>query len=179
MDHYEVLGIRADSGDEEIRQAYLAAARRYHPDFHDHDDRARAVAESRMRDVNLAWEELSDPARRAAYDAGRHGAATRPDPESRTDGAQWRPYDPGPDPGFDESHDRPITSGGIPNWLRLAPALAFAGGIVAIVLGGFTGLLPIVAAGLFSLVASLALFVLAPLVALTSSHRRSKPTGTR
>jgi len=179
VDHYEVLGIPPDSDDAEIRRAYLAAARRYHPDFHDHDPSARAEAESRMREVNRAWEELSDPARRTSYDTGRGERTRAPD---RSDGpapSQWRPYDPTPDPGFDESHDRPITAGGIPNWLRLAPVLAFVTGIAAIVLGGFIGVLPIVAAGLFSLVASLALFVLAPLVALTTSHRGSRPTGTR
>ena len=40
MNHYEVLGVVPDSEPGEIRKAYLAAARRYHPDFHADADAA-------------------------------------------------------------------------------------------------------------------------------------------
>jgi hypothetical protein len=163
--HYEALGISNDSSIDEIRLAYLAAARVSHPDLHDDDEAGRLAAENRMRELNLAWECLSDPTRRAHYDTSLH---TEPDV------APWRPYDPSPDPEFDERHDRPITTGGLPGWLRLAPVLAFLVGLTCIILGGFIGLNPIVAVGFFSLLASVALFVVAPLVALTSSSRATR-----
>jgi UDP-N-acetylmuramyl pentapeptide phosphotransferase/UDP-N-acetylglucosamine-1-phosphate transferase len=56
----------------------------------------------------------------------------------------------------------------------VAPALAFLGGVGCIILGGFVGILPVVAIGFFSLLASVALFVIAPLVALTSSNRGAR-----
>lgn len=182
VDYYEALGISPDSNVDEIRRAYLAAARVSHPDFHDEDDVGRVAAQNRMRELNLAWECLSDPTRRAHYDTSRDGAI-RPSasttPEAEPDGAQWRPYDPSPDSGFDERHDRPITTGGIPGWLRLAPALAFLGGVTCIILGGITSILPVVAIGFFSLLASVALFVVAPLVALTSSSRGTRSDESR
>ena len=40
MNHYEVLGLRPDCEADDIRRAYLDAARRYHPDFHADADAA-------------------------------------------------------------------------------------------------------------------------------------------
>ena len=182
VDHYEVLGVARTAGTEEIRAAYLAAARISHPDVLGGDETERARSEDRMRGLNLAWEELSDPGKRARYDEARfprirsEGAPSRGEPAPST---PWRPYDPAPPVGFDERHDRPITSAGLPGWLRVAPVLCFVAGVASVVLGGFTGLLPIVAFGLFSIVASMALFVIAPLVALTSSHRGTRARRTR
>lgn len=182
VDHYEALGVSPDSSIDEIRRAYLAAARVSHPDFHDQDDAARIAAEDRMRELNRAWECLSDPTRRARYDMGLRSAGRPGASESRSagsDDARWQPYDPSPDPGFDERHDRPITRGGLPGWLRVAPALTFLGGVACIILGGFVGILPVVALGFFSLLASVALFVIAPLVALTSSNRGARREENR
>lgn len=67
--HYEVLGVEPGSGAGEIRKAYLAAARRYHPDFHaDADAATRAANARRMQELNQAWEVLGDPAARSTYD---------------------------------------------------------------------------------------------------------------
>src|SRR5690606_23888571 len=60
--HYEVLGVPASASEAEIRRAYLAAARRHHPDLESDVD-LRAQAELRMQGVNDAWRVLSDPAR--------------------------------------------------------------------------------------------------------------------
>lgn len=69
MNHYEVLGAEPGSDAGEIRRAYLAAARRYHPDFHaDADDATRAGNARRMQELNQAWEVLGDATTRAAYD---------------------------------------------------------------------------------------------------------------
>ena len=49
------------------------------------------------------------------------------------DTPDWEPYEAGPVAGFDERDDRPITSGGLPPWLQMAPPLLFVGGVMNIV----------------------------------------------
>lgn len=69
MTHYEALGVPMGASVKEIRQAYLAAARRHHPDFHGSDDaRAQADHARRMQHVNEAWAVLGDAAQRERYD---------------------------------------------------------------------------------------------------------------
>ena len=62
-DYYDVLGVAADAGAEEIKRAYRQLARRYHPDISG-DDRGAAFLE-----LSRAYEVLSDQARRRSYDA--------------------------------------------------------------------------------------------------------------
>jgi hypothetical protein len=69
MTPYEVLGVREDASHDEIRRAYLALARRHHPDQASGggaDEQARAVR--RMQEINEAWSALGDPARRTRVD---------------------------------------------------------------------------------------------------------------
>ena len=63
-DYYQVLGVARDASAEEIRKAYRKLARKYHPDVSKEADAA-----ARMSEVNEANTVLSDPERRAAYDA--------------------------------------------------------------------------------------------------------------
>ena len=71
-DLYRVLQVDASADSATIRVAYRALAAVSHPDH------AGAAGESRMRELNAAWEVLGDPERRAAYDAERQ--ANRPAP---------------------------------------------------------------------------------------------------
>jgi molecular chaperone DnaJ len=64
-DYYEVLGVSADAGADEIKRAYRQLARRYHPDISG-DDRGTAFLEA-----SRAYEVLNDPNRRKSYDASR------------------------------------------------------------------------------------------------------------
>lgn len=63
-DYYEVLGVPRDADDNKIREAFRRLARRYHPDVSTEPD-----AEERFKEIAEAYSVLSDPARRADYDA--------------------------------------------------------------------------------------------------------------
>ena len=65
--HYQVLGIAPDASATEVRDAYRQRAREHHPDR----SRSSAVGfDAAMPEVNEAYRVLSDPGRRAMYDAG-------------------------------------------------------------------------------------------------------------
>ena len=54
---YQVLGITPDASDEEVKQAYRALARKYHPDRYTNTDLAD-LANEKMQEVNAAYEEI-------------------------------------------------------------------------------------------------------------------------
>ena len=66
QDHYAVLRVHPDAEPEVITAAYRSLARLYHPDRNRSPDAAR-----RMAQINIAYDVLSDPDRRAAYDQSR------------------------------------------------------------------------------------------------------------
>src|SRR5579883_3433646 len=68
--HYETLGVREDATDGEIKDAYRRLAIIEHPDQNIGDPGAA----DRFRAVQAAYETLSDPGRRSAYDASLRGA---------------------------------------------------------------------------------------------------------
>ncbi|MGC9347434.1 MAG: molecular chaperone DnaJ [Anaerolineae bacterium] len=63
QDYYEVLGVSRDASPEDIKQAYRKLARQYHPDVNKEPD-----AEEKFKEVNAAYEVLSDSQKRSMYD---------------------------------------------------------------------------------------------------------------
>ena len=81
-DYYEILQVHHRAIPEIIEKAYRVLVRKYHPDLHPADK--KDWAELRMKELNIAYATLSDPAKRDRYDAEhpvvRHTARTTLEP---------------------------------------------------------------------------------------------------
>jgi curved DNA-binding protein len=88
-DYYSALGVQSDASADDIKRARRKLARQYHPDLN-----KEPSAAERMKEINEAYEVLSDAQKRAAYDKLRKGGYRQ--------GEEFRPP-PGWDEGFEFS----------------------------------------------------------------------------
>ena len=79
-DYYGILGVPQDASADELKRAYRKLARQYHPDVNPDPE-----AQEKFKDINAAYEVLSDPKKREIVDLGGDPLAPR----------RWRPGGPG------------------------------------------------------------------------------------
>ena len=92
-DFYEVLGVQKGASDEDIKKAYRQAAKKYHPDLNPGDK----SAESKFKEINEAYEILSDKDKRARYDQYGHAGV---DPNYGAGQGGYNPFTGGAGGGF-------------------------------------------------------------------------------
>lgn len=102
-DYYKILGVSRDASESDIKKAFRKLAHKYHPDIS-----KEKGAEEKFKDVNEAYQTLSDPEKKAAYDQlgqRREGSEFQPPPDwSGFSGDFGRQFDHGFDfsgSGFD------------------------------------------------------------------------------
>ncbi|MFN8053408.1 MAG: J domain-containing protein [Acidimicrobiales bacterium] len=177
MTHYEVLGVGRRASADEIRRAYLDAARRSHPDV------AGAAGDATMRDLNSAWAVLGDAEARRAYDLSLPDGPAAPPrvdinrpvdrpfvpyhAEDEDDDDTWRYVD-------DETD--PETAPGAA--LQLGPMVVVAVGLALVGAGLVTRAAPLAALGGVAVGVGLVAFLVVPLMVMarasTVEHRRER-----
>lgn len=120
-DYYTLLGVRPDATAPEIRAAFLALARAWHPDKATDED--RPAAEARFRELTEAYETLSDPARRRDYDTRRRLEQV------------WKPP-PAPSGLWSQTRERVVQRWGLERvpwhgWLVLGPVMLGVAAVIA------------------------------------------------
>src|SRR5512143_1689593 len=69
-DYYDVLGVKKGASESEIKKAFRKLARKYHPDVNPGDK----TSEQKFKELNEAYEVISDPKKRQQYDQFGHAA---------------------------------------------------------------------------------------------------------
>lgn len=189
MNLYQALGVSPGASVEQIRHAYLEAARVHHPDFHlGEPERVQAEHAHRMQVVNEAWAVLGHRESRERYDLSLRMPAPPPTERVRPSreptvpaGKGWTPRrgDDGWQHDFgawaDEADELPPDLPG-PGRRRgplvVLPVALFAASVVALFVGVATTTRPLLAFGLAGIVVSAVLFVVLPMVEMARAGRR-------
>ena len=195
MNHYETLGVPADAGAADIRRAYLAQARRHHPDYHSDDDAVdRSSHAHQMQAINEAWAILGSATSRSDYDATlrsiepprvrqRPGADPQPPagkgwtPRAGDDGWQ-RDFRAWANAEDELAPDEPGAPGPR-SPLAVVPVALFAFGVAAGLLGVVFSSRPLIAVCVALVAISAALFLVLPLFQMTRGTRAgsTNPSG--
>ncbi len=104
--YYDTLGVKKDATDKEIKQAFRKLAKKYHPDANQDDP----AAEAKFKEINEAYEALSDPDKRKLYD---QFGTTRPEQAYSPYGNGGRVYTNVDDVDFSSIFDQFFGGGGM------------------------------------------------------------------
>ena len=86
-DYYKILGVQRDASKDDVRKAYRKLARKYHPDINP----GNKAAESKFKDLSVAYDVLGDDKKRQLYDEfGEAGLTSGFDAEKARSYQQWR-----------------------------------------------------------------------------------------
>jgi curved DNA-binding protein CbpA len=191
MTLYDALGVRMGAPVEEIRQAYLHAARIHHPDFHlDAAPAVQADHAHRMQVANEAWSVLGHPESRERYDLSLRMPVAPPTervrpsrepqvpagkgwtPRSGDDGWQ-RDFRSWADEGDELAPDAPGPGRpGLHGVRAVVPVALFGVAVLSLLLGMVMGARPLLALGFAALAASAALFVMLPVIEMARGRHR-------
>ncbi|MFZ6002349.1 MAG: J domain-containing protein [Actinomycetota bacterium] len=168
--HYEVLGVAPEADDATVRRAYVALARRHHPDVTGGDA-------ARMRALNEAFAVLGDPVRRARYDRAMAKPTARPPWEGGTDSDDADHLYEADDLAADLADDRPVHVVDVPRWVSLIPVTLLAAAAATFVLGVQLSSRSLVGLAMVELLLSFLFFLAAPFIALLASRSRGRARG--
>ncbi len=99
--YYDILGVSKGASDKDIKQAYRRLARQHHPDVNPGN---KAAAEAKFKEINAAYEVLSDQAKRQKYDKyGEKWQYADQIEQAEREQAQYRGFAPGDGSGFQYS----------------------------------------------------------------------------
>jgi len=173
-DHYQTLGVSSSASAADLRAAYLKLARANHPDQFNGSDRQQA--ETRMQQINEAWNVLGVKHKRKEYDK------SRPESErSESTGSSefrgrkhFRAFDHGD--GFDRSDidedETPIPgSKNLPQWAAFVPIGGVALGVPVMALGTMVGSGGLTVIGLMLLIFGAVSFLMMPLIVMARAER--------
>src|SRR3989339_1091136 len=98
IDYYEILGVPKTASDSDIKQAYKKMAKAHHPDMVAREDKEQA--ERKFKEINEAYQVLSDPEKRKMYDQFGHagpgfngqGGPFGGGSGGQQTGGQWGPF---------------------------------------------------------------------------------------
>lgn len=125
-DHYHILGVPPEATDEEIRAAFKKLAVIYHPDKNPDNPEM----EERFKEINEAYQVLSNPYRKARYDLLRNYGAAEPEPQYT--------YPQPPPPQYRRAYAEP-TVDHEENWKATLYAFGFTF-VVALIVMSFIGI---------------------------------------
>lgn len=130
LDYYAVLGVPRTASAEEVRSAFLALAKQFHPDLA-RDARRRKASTRKMQELNEAYAVLGHADKRASYDAS---LSVPPRPQTPPPPPPRRPWQP-PAPSPPEPEIEPATYGFLLKFFLGFPAFIVVLGIL-----GFSGI---------------------------------------
>ena len=174
-DHYATLGVVPGASAADLRAAYLKLARQNHPDKFSGAE--RDAAETRMRQINEAWNVLGVAHKRREYDAAngvRKATSTSNGSRQQRGRTHFKPFDHGDEPSRnDVDFDTTPIAGSkqLPRWIVFVPVALVAAGIIILAFGTMVNASGVFALGIISVAFGAVCFLMLPLFVMSRAER--------